>query len=536
MSSIVFLMKKQIKNSLIEMIHHPSKLIAYIFIIAMLSTSIITTSFDRPRATSGMDIRLLQGSYFVILLFIAVLTLLNGLKSGTTFFSMCDVNFLFVSPLSPKRILAYGLIKQMGSSLLVMFFLLFYGASLVNTFKISWTSVTLLVVGMAVLLFVVQVLALLIYSFTNGRPNRITAVKGIIYGLVTLLLLYLGQQILTNGYSLESVYKAISSPQLMWFPVAGWIMGAVFGVIGANVLNTAVYTLVIVAVVAVALLLFIKSDTDYYEDVLQSTESTYQIKQAKKDGNFDKMSAMNGKTTKVHDTGINQGWGANTFFYKHLREAKRKSRLIFVNGSTVILLLATVAVSIFISKISGDDHDPVPVGMLMAIATGMAVYIQFFLNAAGDWTRELMKPAIYLVPEKPFAKLLWASMTTILKPVIDGVIIFTVLCFVLHANPLTAIVCALIYGSTGFLFTANNVLSQRLFGSVSNRGLLMFVYMLILVLTVAPGVVCSALLVAFGNGLPGIVVGLPVVIWNVIISIVIFAACRNILDNVELNY
>ncbi|MCU7522721.1 MAG: hypothetical protein HF312_21110, partial [Ignavibacteria bacterium] len=217
MSSIVFLMKKQIKNSLFEMIHHPSKLIAYIFIIAMLSTSIISTSIDSPKASSGMDIRLLHGGYFVILLFIAVLTLLNGLKSGTTFFSMCDVNFLFVSPLSPKRILAYGLVKQMGSSLLVMLFLLFYGASLVNTFKISWASVILLVAGLAVLLFVVQVLALLIYSFTNGRPNRITAVKGIIYGLVILLLLYVGQKILTNGYSLESVYKAISSSQLEWF-------------------------------------------------------------------------------------------------------------------------------------------------------------------------------------------------------------------------------------------------------------------------------------------------------------------------------
>ena len=536
MSSIVFLMRKQIKNSLLEMIHHPSKLIAYVVIIGILAMSIIGNSMEPKKATSGMDIRILHGSYFVILLMIAVLTLLNGLKSGTTFFSMSDVNFLFVSPISSKRILAYGLAKQMGTSLLVMLFLLFYGAMLVNTFKISWASVILLVAGLAVLLFVVQVFALLIYSFTNGRPNRIKAVKGIIYAFVIVFLLYVGQNILANGYNLESVYKAISSPQLEWFPVVGWIKGAVFGVIGANMLNAAAYTLVIVASVAVGLLLFVKSDTDYYEDVLQSTENTYQLKQRMKKGNLGKTVTMDAKPTKVHDTGMNRGWGANAFFYKHLREAKRRSRLVFINGSTVVLLIASVAMTLFISKISGNDHDPVPVGVLMAIATGMTVYIQFFLNAAGDWTRELLKPAIYLVPEKPFAKLIWASMTTILKPVIDGAIIFTVLCLVLHANPLTAIVCALIYGSTGFLFTANNVLSQRLFGSVANKGLLMIAYMFILVLTVAPGVVCSALLLAFGNGLPGIVIGLPVVIWNVVISIGIFATCRNILDNVELNY
>lgn len=536
MSSIVFLMKKQIKNSLLEMIHHPSKLIAYIVIIGILAMSVIGTAMDPPKVSSGVDIRILHGIYFVVLLFIAVATLLNGLKSGTTFFTMSDVNFLFVSPISPKRILTYGLVKQMGTSLLVMLFLLFYGAMLVNNFKISWASVLLLVAGLAVLLFVVQVLSLLVYSFSNGRPNRIRAVKVTIYTLITVLILYVGQSILAAGYNLESVFKVIASPQLEWFPVVGWIKGAVFGVISGNLISAAVYTLIIAAVVAAALILFVRSNTDYYEDVLQSTETTYQLKLAMKDGNKANMASLQGKPTKVSDTGINQGWGANVFFYKHLREAKRKSRLVFINSTTVVLLIATLAMTVFIGKLSSSDNDPVPVGILMAIATGMAVYIQFFFHVAGDWAHELTKPAIYLIPEKPFAKLFWASMTTIVKPVIDGVIIFTVLCIVLHANPLTAVVCALIYGSSGLLFTANNVLSQRLFGSVSNKGLLMIAYMFILTLTVAPGVVCSALLAGFGNGLPGILVGLPVVVWNIGISVAIYAACRNILDNVELNY
>ena len=37
-----------------------------------------------------------------------------------------------------------------------------------------------------------------------------------------------------------------------------------------------------------------------------------------------------------------------------------------------------------------------------------------------------------------------------------------------------------------------------------------------------------------GDFLPAIVIGLPVVIWNLAISTGVFALCRNTLDNVEL--
>ena len=68
-----------------------------------------------------MDARILELGYFAILAFLCVLTVWSGLKSGATFFKMSDVNLLFVSPVSPKTILAYGLIKQMGASALAVF-------------------------------------------------------------------------------------------------------------------------------------------------------------------------------------------------------------------------------------------------------------------------------------------------------------------------------------------------------------------------------------------------------------------------------
>ena len=66
---------------------------------------------------------------------------------------------------------------------------------------------------------------------------------------------------------------------------------------------------------------------------------------------------------------------------------------------------------------------------------------------------ELDKTPIYLIPANPFQKLIWASMTTIIRPFIEGIIMFAILCAVLQANPLLAFVCAIVYGTTGLLYT-----------------------------------------------------------------------------------
>lgn len=47
--------------------------------------------------------------------------------------------------------------------------------------------------------------------------------------------------------------------------------------------------------------------------------------------------------------------------------------------------------------------------------------------------------------------------------------------------------CMLLYASFGALFTAANVLFQRLFGKMGNQGLLLFLYALLLLILVLPG-------------------------------------------------
>lgn len=538
MSAILYMVRKDVKNRIVALFRHPAKLIMYLLLAALLAFSLINVALA-PTAELGetfADIRILHGAYFGILLFFMGMLVLNALQKGTTFFGMADVNLLFVSPLSPRKILAYGLAKQMGRTLLMVFFFLFYGAMLAQTFGIVWTDTLALVIGSAVALFVVQLLSLLLYNVTNGHPGRIRTAKCILYLYFAVVVGIVALEFTAGGSTLEALLAGVSSPKLEYLPLVGWIKAACFGYIDGDTGKMLLYIALTLLAAVLCIVVFVRGKVDYYEDVLQTTEQTQAQKDAiKKQGNAG-MVNMPGKNKKlkVTVTGLNRGWGANAFFYRHLCEARRRSKLVFVDSTTALMVAINLGMAFFLGRVWEADGEKMASGMMLLIATLFSTYLLFFFNMAGAWSRELLKPYLYLVPESPFAKLIWAAMTTLLKPVVDGAILFTVMGIYLKASPWTALLGFLLYASMGAIYIAGDVLAERVIGKSANRGLIMMLYMLFLVLLVLPGVVVSiVLLVLFLDVAPAILLVLPAVVWNLIASAGVFYFCRNMLDNSE---
>ena len=238
---------------------------------------------------------------------------------------------------------------------------------------------------------------------------------------------------------MEALLAAVSSPKLEYLPLLGWIKGACFAFIAGNLAQAGLFAGLTVLAVAACVLVFVRGNVDYFEDVLQSTETAQEQRDAlKKAADSGMMTTNNGKKRKykVRTTGIRRGWGANTFFYKHLCEARRRSRIPFVDSNTIILVLVNLGMAFILSHVWSEEGGVMPAGLMMIIGAAFSCYILFFLNAAGAWMQELMKPYIYLVPASGFTKLVWAAMSTMLKPVVDGVIVFAILGIYAHANPL----------------------------------------------------------------------------------------------------
>ena len=534
MKSIFFVLRKSLKNTLLELLHHPGKLVLYVLVIGLILFSGIINMTASPddMMEELADIRLLQGIDLAVLFLVMMISLFKGIDSGASIFSMPDVNYFFSAPLSPKKILVYGLVKQMGTTLLLAFLLIAYGGIAVSTFGISPLSAVLMLIGFAATVFLTQLLTMLLYSASNGNEKRIRLIKAVLYLLIFAVLAFVAFSIAAKGLSMDNIFSVVSSPALEYLPVAGWMTGLLFGFIEGNALSMLLFGGLLIVCTVVFIVLFMRSDADYYEDVLESAESTYELKKAVKEGRVTNASGMPAKTPKVRDTGINGGWGASAFFYKQMREMKRRSRLIFISTST----LASLAASLFMVFVVGRGEDMSP-SILMMMGAIMSIYMLFIFNAVGEFSREMIKPYLYLVPASPFKKLLWASLTSLLRPVADGIVVFLVVGIVAGADVAPIVVCMLLYMSFGFLFTAGNVLSTKVLGGVANKGLLMIAYMLLLLLVCAPGLAVGIVLGVLnmnGGVLPtSLVMGLPVVIWNTGISLLLFYLCRGILHNME---
>ncbi len=536
MSALIFLAAKQVKNFFLDTLRHPAKLVMYLVCLALLVFTLAAPGSRAARAGHA-DLRLLQGVYLAVLIFFGLLQLMSAFKSGASFFRMYDVNFLFVSPLSPKSVLWYGMARQAAATMLSFLFLLFYNGMLVENFGISGTDTAVLVAGLVFFVFFTQLLSLLLYSFLNSRSGRQRAAKAVLtaYFACMLLAVFLSYRQSAGGQ--EGLLAAVSSPYLSWFPAFGWTAGAVFALLRGEAAGALVFSVLMLALTALCLFLFVRSDPDYYEDVLRNAQTRFEAMQTAKDRRFSGAASVSSrKPPDIGKSGLGHGWGASAFFFKHLREARRRSRFAFISFSTALIFAGNVAAAFVMRSMQGSSA-PAPDRMMLFLL-GADVYILFLMNAAGDWSRELQKPYIYLAPEPPFAKLFWASLTTILKPAVDGLLFFAAACAVLGAAPSTGAACALLYASFGFLFTAGNILSQRLFGGMANRGIMAVLYMFLLLVLIAPGIGFAFAVYSFqfaaAFSVRMLLCGLTASGWNAAVSLVIFFACRNLLSSAEM--
>lgn len=539
MKAIIYMLRKTIKNGIIDMLHHPMQLIVYLFIVLMTISGIVTAlESNIGEEQTGFDFRILQGAYLLILYFISVPIMLKGTNASTTFFKMSDVANVFTAPISEKRILVYGVGRQMTAILLLLVCFISYGAIAVQYFSLSIWDAVLLLLGIGVMLFEVQMITILIFCVCNGRPARIRMVKYAIYLIIALPIAIALLQLFSKGFTYENILSAVSLPYLNYIPIIGWTSGIFIGIITGNITNIFIYGSLLVLFTAFAIVVFLCSRADYYEDVLQKTESVYEFRNAIKSGKVsDKNMMSDKKKLKLGRTGIKRGSGASVFFYKQLREMSRRSLIPFVNVNTAVLTVFVLIVG-FALKAVDEDMEIGP-STILTIAAILSCYVQFFFTVSDDWIKELQKPYIFMIPASPVKKLIMSCATSVIKPFIDGVVAFSIGGILFGANPLDVLACITVYFSCGLLYTSLNVLVQRFMGKAGNRGVLMVVYMLLLFVALIPGMAVSAILFlttsaqASNSVFFAARLCFPAAVCNFVIAFLVFMLSKRTLNNME---
>lgn len=527
MNALAYLLLTQLKNRILSLRKKPGLLILYLITAAFLILCfvVLLISDYKPSHLGYADERII----FSIIAGIGLLFLWsfvsNGLSNGSSLFSMSDVGLLFVAPISTKKILMYGLISSLGKAMLANIFVIFQMSNLRSNFGYGLKEVFALFIICAVMTLFCQLMSIGIYIISNGNPARKNIIKGIIIALfsgIAIMVLIIQRQ---EGLSL--IKAVLSLPDTKWFgyiPVAGWSMMFFIGIAQGSVVTMLIPLILYFISGSIIILLLTSGTADYYEDVLLSTEITYQTqKTIKEEG---KTIQNRKKKIKVSEKamGLNKGMGAMTIAYKHLLELKRTSKLMFIDSFTLFAAFGVGVAAYYLVKVT---H------LASYIILATAIYLQFFMTVMGKLKSELLKPYIYLIPEKSVKKLFAASFTSIVKPCIDGIIMFSVLVVMGGTDPLTGLFYALAYASSGALFVGFTILYQRVLGGQPNNYVKMLFGVGFFLIIISPAIISS---IAVSFLLPealDFLCTLPYSICCMVFTGLIFLTCGGLLDKAE---
>ena len=521
MRSLIYLLFTSLKNSLKDLIKRPGRLILYAVIVGFIVMSISQSLQPQVTFNEEFPLYILQGGIFLYLTLMLVMSIQMGLSSGGAIFDMSDANLLFVSPLNPRLILIYGIIKLAKTSVYGAIFVFFFGG-IFAMFGVGFDGLLAFFATFIVCAIVQALLSLVIYSKTNGRPQRKNAVRIIAIMCFVPLAIYLLWQFVAMGDVLLAVQSAVESPFLACIPVSGWATAAMAAFFGGDMVGFFMWSGLLL-LVAVAMIVFVmKSDFDYYEDVLVATETAFERKRAIAEGDM-QMATASTRKARVTKTGI-KGWGASTFFYKHLREIFRENRFGFFGIST-LSVFAVILVMYF--ALSED--------MNLSVVLIFLMMFQIMLIGTGSGLKEIYTHYIYLVPESPWKKLVWSNMTTVLKTLIEGFLYLGVLGILLGENPLIIVFAVLAYTAFSLFLLGVNYVSLRWTQTNMSQGILLLVYFLVVLVLWAPGLVGFLALMLILGELLGVMVGLAVlIVWELLIASLLFYLARNVLSDYDM--
>ena len=527
MKALTYLILTQAKNRILAIRKKPGLIILYSFIILTIIGSIVfslvSKDFQINRTYSDNRILFIFFSGFGLLYLYTFIY--SGLSTGSTFFTMADVGLLFVAPVSNIKILIYGLLSSIGKTIFASIFIIYQIPNINKTFGYGFMEVSALFFIYVVMVLFCQILSIGVYIFTNGNQNRKNIVKLILYLFIGILIAstYLIMR-KENVNIIDAVKLLVDSKWYGFMPVIGWgimfFKGIITGSLISIILSLAFFALI--SMIFISMLTSHKAD--YYEDVLYSTEVQFHRLRDYKEGRNVSSTNSNRKIkVKDNDHGLNKGKGAAIFAYKHLLEMKRSSQFIFVDFVTI---MTTVGVGIAGYSLKNEN--------LSYIVLVVIIYIQYFITLFGRLKLELMKPYIYMVPESSFKKLLSASVSSLLKPCVDSIFIFGAFAIVGGAGVLQCIFLALAYSSSGAVFVALTIVYQRILGGQPNKFLQVFIGVSLIFLIFTPAVVVSVLfsLLIIPESMQFLST-LPFTLMNIILSLILFYSCRNLLDNAE---
>lgn len=525
MKPLFFILRRSVINYFNDIKNKPSRLIPYILTAVFMIFLILSSIFGKgEQKFKSPDILMAIVTAVLLIWFFSQAK--SHVNTQSSSFRMSDVNFLFTSPISPADILIYGFIKQIYSTLIFSFFLLFQIPNLTLNFHLVKFGAFYFLLVFFLFALCMSMLSMIIYSLASRSYKNKRIVNVLLNASAIGVIGFVGYGLLLGKSNLWKTALEIFNLNLWnYIPIIGWVRILISKITTSLDIFFVLYLLLMLTTMFLLVLLLYKMNLDYYEDVLGSSERNENIamvKRGSKNGVSQVDRSKFGKI-KVRKASIEyKGSGAKAIFYRHLLEY-RKTGFHLINLYTILI----VAGAIIFSIVS-------PIKNLIFLTYGLAYFMVTSLFA-GKWFQELGNPYIYLIPDTSAKKVFYSTLANLIKTLSDGILVFVTGGILCKADIITILLCIMTYVSFGAIFNYASVLSVRLFGKIASdalKGMLMFFSVFA---TIIPGVIINLVLVLVLNKMFGIYTEyIGWILTNVILSLIFIQLGKGIFDNIEL--
>lgn len=400
----------------------------------------------------------------ILLLVVVLWGIYGGSKKGSDFFLMADANILFAAPLKAQTVLMFRLSFQMLALLFFTFYLIFQVPSMKLILGLDNFAIVAIFLAWGMLLFMSKLMSVFTYTLTATYEHLKKYVVPFVFAVGLLVVAATGAVYISTGNDYMATLRlTYGADWSNYIPVFGWYKAMVMNAINGHVLASLGY-MALNLVFLIALVWGIwHIKADFYEDALAGAQKRDDMTKAALEGrNINKDKKQSAKRTqklehKVRKSYELKGWGASVFLHKSILNRRRFSKFGFVTN-TLLLYLAIGGLGAAFMAYKTDLREISVIGLIMALTL-------FFRNFGNPIEIESSHNWLFLVPEDPYKKVLYAILAGSVDCVLDllpGIVVATV---ILRGNPLMALLWLATLVSMDFMFSCFGLLLQAILPS-----------------------------------------------------------------------
>ncbi|MBR3840060.1 MAG: putative ABC exporter domain-containing protein [Erysipelotrichales bacterium] len=463
-------MKGTVRNIFSNAVSGIITFISIIFVL-FLTFMIFTMKEELGETVSVTDVHALIMMYLGAMFFFSAILFL---QKRTALVYKADANYIFSGPFSRKTVLNYLLVDSVKGSILYALFAVFYLCMMAGYLP----AVTPGFVGIAfivstVLLFVMLGGLTYLYLLEITNPNAKKIKIGVIVVIAVLVIGLFAKNFLECPNDIQlAVANFLEDPLFYFVPLFGYTKLCLVGFVEKNVMMFVGGLALDIFIAVVLWLLIVNVRGDFYEKVMEDAEWADEIRKQAQLGKTKE--DMNKKIKEVKNVEFRSG--AAAIASKNILELRKTKN--WLRKQEAFLMLFYLAIAFMIDMGYTFFQYYILIILLMSANTDFIV-------------QELKHHYIYLIPDKPFKKIMYLIQPMMIKMVIMVLFGLTAGLIVFRPSIIEYLASIANILSYGIMFIAGSIWSIRLLKSGNNAFAEQMIKMLVMLAACIPAVVAS---------------------------------------------